>query len=98
MVLIGGISGQAELLSTLSHSFTLEIGSEPEIAIFDRVVPTDKICIVVSELEKPLLSDMSEHDFACKSILTVVLLSTMATCSIQSLTLPNGVTTEPAVQ
>ena len=55
VAIIGDVYSQAQLVFTLLRSIEYATGNEPDIANFEEVNVAGKLCIVVSELEQPLL-------------------------------------------
>ena len=55
VAIIGDVYSQAQLVFTLLRSIEYATGNEPDIATFEEVDVAGKFCIVVSELEQPLL-------------------------------------------
>ena len=70
VTIVGEANSQEELILALSQSIKSAAGTEPEIANFQSVHSTGKICVVVSELVQPLLGKLNDDQF--KAIQTVL--------------------------
>ena len=55
VTIIGDVYSQAQLVFTLLRSIEYATGNEPDIGTLEEVNLAGKLCIVVSELEQPLL-------------------------------------------
>lgn len=71
VAIVGDASSQGKLVYALSHAIHFATGKEPEVTKFGALDPTGKVCVVVSELEAPILGKLSADEFrAIQEVLT----------------------------
>ncbi|KAL9087951.1 MAG: hypothetical protein Q9159_003393 [Coniocarpon cinnabarinum] len=63
VAIVGGIYDQATLVFALSQSIKFATSKEPEIVSFEELDPVGKVCLVVTELEQPLLTKLDSTGF-----------------------------------
>ena len=68
LVIVANPKSQSPIARSLSQAIEFATGKWPEIASFEELDATGKICLVVSELEQPLLHTISGKYQAFKDI------------------------------